>query len=80
MRPPVSQPLGLVEQPKSGISSVTVWGGLIAAIPGVAALVLPALGAPAGALDIVSQLTAALGGALAIYGRYTATQVVGKPK
>ena len=52
---------------KGALRSTGIWGGLIAALPQVAAMIDPQLG------GIVTDAISVAGGLLAVYGRWSAT-------
>lgn len=65
---------------KSPLASKGVWGGVLAIVSALLPLIGPALGldAPAQAevIGVASSLGAAIGGAIAIWGRIAARRVV----
>lgn len=55
---------------KGALKSKGVWGGIIAALPQIAAMIDPVLG------GIATDAISVVGGLLAVYGRWTASSRV----
>lgn len=58
-------------EPKSLLKSKTVWGGLIAVLPAISDVLSELAGVP-GLPPSVTHVVSALGGILAIFGRFVA--------
>lgn len=66
---------------KPWYTSKAVWGGVVAALAGVASLTGVSLGVEDqdALVEVILALVSAVGGAIAVYGRVTAAKTVGKP-
>jgi len=67
---------------KSPLKSLTVWGGVIAILPQVATIAGPIIGLTPGdtseAMGHADEIITAVGGLLAIWGRFRARSRIGK--
>lgn len=68
-----------IDAVKPWYQSRAVWGGIVAAVAGVAGAFGLAIDEPS-LVEISMNLSAAVGGILAIYGRYKADRAIGRDR
>lgn len=70
-----------MDEYKGALASKAVWGGIIAILASVAAIwgIKISPDDQARLVDIIIAMAAGVGGIMAIWGRITATKMIGKP-